>query len=101
MPVTRTSQAIDSPLLKLLQRDINCWRHKVKVQAMSVVEILICRCRELLLSMVDIVPPFRIDACEILSDHLENIRRIPPCISLFADKIFRRLRIGVVALESS
>lgn len=73
----QTSQTINSPLLKLLQRNIRRWRHDIEVQSMLVFEILVCGCRELFLAVVDIVPPFGINACEILSDHPAQVSNSP------------------------
>jgi hypothetical protein len=66
----RTPQTIDSPLLELLQRNIQRRRHDIEVQSMPILDILVRGRRELFLAMVDIIPAFGIDAREVLSYHL-------------------------------
>ena len=68
-----TPQAIDSPLLKLLQCYIGCRRNGIEIQSMLVFLILVGWCLELFLAIVDIVPSLGINACKALPDHLHSL----------------------------
>lgn len=64
-----TSKSVDSPLFKLLKGNVCCWRICVKVETMGIVEVLVYRCRELLLAMVYDVSPLGVDSVKVLPQH--------------------------------
>jgi hypothetical protein len=67
--VVHTSQPVNGPLLKLLERYVGSGRRGIEIQTMRVLGLLVSRVRELLLAVVEDVSPLRINAVEILSLH--------------------------------
>lgn len=63
-----TSEAIDSPLLELLEGDVCRGRRRVEVESVGVLLLFVTAVEELLLAVVD-VPPFCVYPVEVLSEH--------------------------------
>jgi len=62
MGMRLTPQPINSPLLKLLERNISRRRRNVEIQSVLVLDILVRGRRELFLPMVERRPPLGIDS---------------------------------------
>lgn len=79
-----TSQSVNGPLLKLLERNVCCGRICVKVQAVGVLRVLeLGRCK-LLLAVVDNVSPLGVDSVVVVAHHgccryAEKLFEIPSC----------------------
>lgn len=67
-----TSQSINGPLLKLLERDLGSGRHIVEIQTVGVVLLLVGGRGELLLFVVEHGAPLGVDAVRVLPDHGES-----------------------------
>ena len=70
-PRSLTPQSVNSPLLKLLQRDLCSRWFSIEIQPVRIVLLLEYRRSKLLLLMVQSRPPLRVDSVEILANHPE------------------------------
>lgn len=68
-PPKRTSQPVNCPLLKLLERDVGRGRVRVEVEAVRILGVLVLGRRELLLAVVDDIAPLVVDAVLVVSQH--------------------------------
>lgn len=67
--LVRTPQPINSPLLKLLQRNLLRRRHIIEIQPVRVLLLLVGCVRELFFLVADDIAPLGVDALWILPDH--------------------------------
>lgn len=67
--VRHTSQTIYSPLFELFEGNVGCRRSDIEIQAMLVLQGLVCWRRKLLLSMIKTSPSLRINSSKVLSNH--------------------------------
>jgi len=67
--ICHTSQTVYSPLFELLEGNVGCGRSGIEIQAMLVLQGLVCWYRKLLLSMIKTGPPLRINSSKVLSNH--------------------------------
>ena len=65
----RTLQSVDSPCLKLVQRDLGRGRQNVEVEPMFIVVLFEFWFRELPFLVIEVCAPFRVHARIIVSDH--------------------------------
>lgn len=65
-----TSEAVDCPLLELLEGDVCRGRRRVEVEPVGILLLLVTAVDELLFAVVD-VPPFWVYPVEILSEHVD------------------------------
>ena len=68
-PGRRTPESVDRPLFELFQRDVGGWRGRVEVEPVGVLVFLVCRVCELLLAVINYIPPLRVYPIEVLTDH--------------------------------
>jgi hypothetical protein len=97
-----TSQAVNRPLLKLLECNVCCRRRNIEVQSVLVLQVLICGRRKLFLPMIQTPSPLRINSCEVLSDHCCGIVVVEKCcrMSKFEeDALTRRESISASAIH--
>lgn len=64
-----TAKTIDGPLLELLERDLQCWRHLVEIEAVRVVDRSVSGLSELFPLVIEDRPPLGIDPGCFLPDH--------------------------------
>ena len=64
-----TAKTIDGPLLELLERDLQCWRHLVEIEAVRIVDRSVSGLSELFPLMIEDRPPLGIDPGCFLPDH--------------------------------
>ena len=64
-----TLQTVDCPLFELLERDLCRRRCVVQVQTVRIILLLVGRCSELPLLVIDCCPAFWVDSMSVLSDH--------------------------------
>ena len=64
-----TAKTIDGPLLELLERDLQWWRHLVEIQAVRVVDRSVSGFSELFPLVIEDRPPLGIDPGCFLPDH--------------------------------
>lgn len=65
-----TSEAVDCPLLKLLEGDVCGGRRRVEVEPVGILLLPVTAVDELLLAVVD-VPPFWVYPVEVLPEHVD------------------------------
>jgi hypothetical protein len=76
-----TSQAVNGPLFKLLERDVRRGWLGVEIQAMRILCLLVGRVCELFLAVVDGISPLGVYTIVVLSQHLQD--RFPVFLETF------------------
>lgn len=66
-----TSEAVDCPLLELLEGDVCRGRRRVEVESVGILLLLVPAVDELLLAVVD-MPPFGVYPIEVLPEHVDS-----------------------------
>lgn len=69
-----TSQPVNSPLFKLLQRDVGGRSFTVEVEARGIIGLLVLRGGKLLLAVVNDIAPLWVNAIVLLPQHGEPSR---------------------------
>lgn len=96
-----TPKSVDSPLFKLLKRDICCWRGRVEVESVGILNFFVRRVCKLLLAVVDGSSPFAVVAIEVLTDHIDGCvipldGRMFNCPDVFGRKLRMSTTMGLV-----
>lgn len=64
-----TSQSVNCPLFKLLERDVGGWGITVEVEARGIISFLVLWSCKLLLAMVDNIATLWVDSIMLLPQH--------------------------------
>ena len=65
-----TPESVDGPLFKLLKRDVCCWRGRVEVESVGILDFFVRGVCKLLLAVVDVGSPFAFVSVKVLTDHI-------------------------------